>query len=145
MYDNKKIIATYSKIKQDLHPVFDGIKTITAIYLFGSTVTGNARTDSDIDIAVRCAYDRPPEHCFDLRLTLLERFESYFGRKTDVVILNTASLKMVRQVLCHGVLLYAEDPEKEIEYAINKQKEYFDFQYFMNIDRRELKTYFGAT
>ncbi|MFH0725429.1 MAG: nucleotidyltransferase domain-containing protein [Pseudomonadota bacterium] len=145
MDDDKNTVGNYLKIKRDLQPVFDGYNTIKAIYLFGSTVTGGARTDSDIDIAVRCMDNMPPEHCFELLLNLLDPLENYFGRKVDVVMLNTASLKMIRQVLRHGILLYAQDPEKEIEYAIHKQKEYFDFQYFMNIDRLELKTYFGAT
>jgi predicted nucleotidyltransferase len=54
-------------MQQALHPIFESFDAIEAIYLFGSTASGTARTDSDVDIAVRCVYGTPSERCFDLR------------------------------------------------------------------------------
>jgi hypothetical protein len=62
----------------------------------------------------------------------------------DVVVLNSASLKMIRQVMTKGKRLYARDNSAEQAYAIQRQKEYFDFQFYIEKNRKELKSYFGA-
>jgi predicted nucleotidyltransferase len=119
--------------------------SICAAYLFGSTAQGTATSKSDMDIAVRMDPALPKESYFDIRLELTNELERSFSRRADVVVLNNASLKMIRQVLTNGILVFAKDPEKEIDYAVQKQKEYFDFKYYMDKDSHLLKAYYGAS
>jgi predicted nucleotidyltransferase len=144
MNDQKNIIVSIQQLKKDLFPLFEGYPAIRSAYLFGSAATGHAGPDSDIDIAIRCAPEISPESGFNLRLELMDKLENVFKRPTDVVLLNFASLVMIRQVLIHGVLVYAKNPEKEHAWAIQKRKEYFDFKYYIDRNRNDLKSYFGV-
>ncbi len=60
-----------------------------------------------------------------------------FSRKVDVVILNSASLRLVHQVLRTGQIIFATNPDREMDYAMKKQKEYFDFKYRQGHQRTE--------
>ena len=132
------------RIKKELSPLFSKHSAIEAAYLFGSVAHGQARASSDVDIAIRLMPDSTARLSFDLRLNLMAELERYFSRPVDIVILNNASLKMIRQVLSRGKLLYARDKGAERLYAIQKQKAYFDFKYYIEKDREELKSFFGV-
>jgi len=144
MYKNKSITEFITKMKEDLPLLFRRYRSISAAYLFGSTVQTTARSIGDIDIAIRIDGDLSTDSCHDLRIRIVDDLEKYFDRKVDVVLLNTASLKMIRQVLVTGELLFMRDLEKELDYAVRKQKEYFDFKYYIDKDIQEMRTYFGA-
>jgi uncharacterized protein len=138
------MIIDILKSKKELLPLFEGYPAIRSAYLFGSAATGHAGPESDIDIAIRFAPEPSPESAFNLRLELMDKLENIFTHPVDIVVLNSASLVMIRQVLTHGVLLYAENPEKENSWAIQKRKEYFDFKYYLDRNRNELKSFFGV-
>jgi hypothetical protein len=60
-------------------------------------------------------------------------------------VLNNASLKLIHQIVGKGRLLFAQNREEEMNYILKKQKEYFDFKYYIKKDIREMKAYYGAT
>jgi len=39
-------------------------------------------------------------------------------------------------------IIFGKDPVEEMDYAIQKQKEYFDFKYYIDKDIQESKKYF---
>lgn len=131
-------------IKKALAKLLVNQPAIQSAYLFGSMADGTDRSGSDVDIAVRLAPDLTPEATFDLRLKLMDELERVFNRSADIVILNNTSLKMIRQVLTKGELLYARDRSAEQVYKIQKQKEYFDFRFYIERNRKELKSFYGA-
>jgi uncharacterized protein len=131
-------------IKKELAKFLANRSVIESAYLFGSMADGTDRSASDVDIAIRLVPDLTPEDAFDLRLELTDLLEEIYNRPVDIVILNSASLKMIRQVMTKGKLLYARDRKKEQVYAIQKQKEYFDFKFYIEKNRKELKSFFGA-
>ena len=132
------------KIKKDAADLLAKRTVIEAAYLFGSTVNGFDRISSDVDIAIRLVPEATPEAAFDLRPQLADELEGGLGRPVDIVILNNASLKRIRQVLTNGRLLYTRDENAERLYVIQKRKEYFDFRFYLEKSRRELRSYFGA-
>jgi predicted nucleotidyltransferase len=132
------------RLKNEVSPLFARHPAIEAAYLFGSIVHGQARAASDVDIAIRLLPDSTAQLGFNLRLNLMEELERHFTRPVDILILNNASLKMIRQVLSRGELLFARDEGAERLYAIQKQKSYFDFKYYIEKDREELKSFFGV-
>jgi predicted nucleotidyltransferase len=132
------------QMKKDLKSIFANHPTILAAYLFGSTANQTARENSDVDVALRLDKGVSADQQLELRLELMDVVETVFKRSADIVILNNASLKMIRQVLMRGQLLFARDERAERLYAIHKQKAYFDFKYYIEKDRQELKSFFGV-
>jgi predicted nucleotidyltransferase len=142
MNENKIINKSDSKMEKDLHPHFSRFSSVLSAYIFGSAVQNTVKRFNDVDIAVRLEDRLTPEQTFDLRLQLTEDLEDYFGIKVDIVVLNLASLTLINQVLRHGKLIFARHPEMETDYAVQKQKEYFDFQFYIKKDTKELRTFF---
>jgi len=77
-----------------------------AVYLFGSRARGDARAESDMDLAVLSSAPFDPVACFDLQERIAERLRA----SVDLVDLRTASTVLRVQVLEHGVLLHEGDP-----------------------------------
>jgi len=120
------------KLEQDLPTLFSSSPSVLSAYLFGSTVQGGARSTGDVDIAVRVDEALPPDACFDLKMQLINDLEKFLGRKVDVIIMAHSSLKMIRQILVNGELVFARDLEEELDYRLRKQKEFFDFKYYLD-------------
>ena len=103
---------------------FTDTDLVTA-WLFGSFGRGDARPDSDVDVAV--LYRRTPETTFSaLPLRLEEEIERLFRRTTQVVALNRASADLRARVLRDGVLLLDRDPSFRIRFEIRTRNEWFD-------------------
>jgi predicted nucleotidyltransferase len=83
-----------------------------AIYRFGSTATGQAVRDSDIDIAVLPAAPLEPS----LRWDLQERLAMALHRPVDLVDLLQASTVMRMQVLESAILLFERDPSVRLRF-----------------------------
>lgn len=142
---NDKVKMHFSAvIPEDTDKVFSTYPEVLSAYLYGSVALGMNTVRSDVDIAVRINNAPTPERRFEIRLALIDRLEQHLGQSVDLVIMNGASLKMLRQILVHGIPIFVKDPEDELLYALQKQKEYFDFRYYMDKDTAEMKRFFGA-
>lgn len=85
----------------------EAMPTVQAIYRFGSTATGAANADSDIDLAMLAPRALDPLFRFELQ----ERLASALHRSVDLVDLRAASPVMAMQVLATGRLLHDATPE----------------------------------
>jgi len=128
----------------ELQQIFGSSPELLSAYLFGSAAEGLLREKSDIDIAVRLRQNISHSGTNNIRLKIEDVLENVFQRKVDVAILNRASLKMIHQVYKHGVLVYVKDPLEERVFRIQKQKEFFDFQYYIEKERRDLRLFYGS-
>lgn len=131
-------------LKTDFARLLAPFPPVVSAYLFGSAATGHKRADSDVDIAVCLGEDGPLDSDGELRFQLMDIFETYFHSPADVVILNTASLKMIHQVLTYGILVYSRAPEQTRSFALRKRKEYFDFKYYIDRDIEQMKSFFQS-
>lgn len=145
MNKNNLINQSDLKVKQDLSYLFSRYPHILSAYLFGSTALGISNSDSDIDIAIRIDQSLASDSYLELRIELTDDLEKHLGCKVDIVVLNTASLKMIHQVIINGRLLFSRNLEKEKDYIVQKRKEYFDFRYYINKDIQEMRSYFGVS
>jgi hypothetical protein len=95
-------------------------------YLFGSVARGDARRDSDVDVAV--LYPAAPRRYEELPLTLEADLSQALGRRVDIVVLNHASADLVHRVLRDGKLLLERDRSARIAFEVRARNEYFDMQ-----------------
>ena len=131
-----------NKLRRDLAAIFRRHLVIRSAYLFGSTAQGADRQLSDVDIAIRLTDNILPEVSFHIRMQLMDDLEDYFGQKVDIVVLNSASLKLIHQAIRGRKIVFEKDPREELDYVIQKQKEYFDFKYYIDREIQELRKYF---
>jgi predicted nucleotidyltransferase len=82
--------------------------------LHGSRVTGQARLDSDVDVAAWWALAPPP--AFDVLLP----------PGVDLLVLNDAPLELAGRVALHGELLFDDDPPARVRWVATTRKIYAD-------------------
>ena len=83
----------------------DAFPDLVAAYHFGSTSTGTAGPQSDIDLAILTRSRLDPND----RFALQERVASALRQTVDLVDLRAASTVMAMQVVGSGELLYESD------------------------------------
>jgi uncharacterized protein len=98
---------------------------VSVAYLFGSEARGEARSGSDVDIAVLLASGRPKK-LMDVPTRLQEELAQIAGRPVDLVVLQEASPDLVHRILRDGVLLYERDGAERIAFEVRARNEYFD-------------------
>jgi predicted nucleotidyltransferase len=101
---------------------------VLAAYLFGSYATGEARPESDVDVAVLLSGTDDMER-FERRLRLMGEVEEALGRRpADVVVLNDAPPLLAYQVLRYGRLIFERDRAARVEFEVRAGKIYADLQ-----------------
>lgn len=111
----------------------DIIKSITSILqdkvefalLFGSFITANYNSKSDIDIA---AFFRPFNTDMETIIDLNAQIISVVDRDTDLICLNTSDIIITLQVLARGRLIFARDNSLFYQFKARKISEYLDFK-----------------
>ena len=84
-----------------------------AAFLFGSVARNDARSDSDLDIAIVPNRRQSAE----LRLKLIMDLGKLSGRPVDVVDLTSANGPVLKQALTTGVCVHRNDPDAVAEVA----------------------------
>ncbi|MBW1788875.1 MAG: nucleotidyltransferase domain-containing protein [Deltaproteobacteria bacterium] len=126
------------QVQKNLQVILDespfGNSDILAVYLFGSSVTGEHGPGSDIDLAFLVsaeAYRDDPVVAVSPCHLAAARLGMRLGKETDVTIMNGASLEMAYEVIVTGRCLFEKDPEKRFEYESALRGMYFDFRPFI--------------
>src|ERR671936_592313 len=102
-------------------------KEVQAAYVFGSTVTGRLRPDSDIDIAVLLSPRVTPARYFKYRLDLMADLSSALRRSdVDVVVLNEATPLLAHRVLSHGKLVFERSASARVRFQVRTASRYLD-------------------
>jgi predicted nucleotidyltransferase len=107
---------------------------IVAIYLYGSTITGKLRAESDIDIAILPLHNIADEE----KLVLIAKIEGVFTkmlkgkgilREVSIVDLRGRFIPLTLQykILTEGILLYERNAIERVEFENALKREYFDF------------------
>jgi uncharacterized protein len=97
---------------------------LSALWLFGSEARGQARPDSDVDLATLFSQPVASEQLFEASLDL----QSLLGRSVDLVDLRRASPILARQVLRDGRLLVDRDPADRHAFAMVLPSRYVDLK-----------------
>ena len=99
--------------------------------VFGSIAHGNARADSDLDIAVRYASPLDAEQ----KLALIRALGAASGRPVDLIDLRTAGPIVARQALTRGKRLFGTDTD----FATQLSRTLIDYADFAPLIERTLR------
>ena len=122
------------KLRNSLKKLDNGNRTVVAVYLFGSNVRGEAGKDSDLDLAFLLderAYKNDPLATAAPAYLAATNLGMFLRMKTDVTILNAASLEIAYEVVTTGKCLLEYDTDKRMDYEIALRGMYFDFKPFL--------------
>ena len=101
---------------------------ILEAYLFGSHARGQARSDSDVDVAVYVDESAAEEGHWGYRAELTTDLMAALGTDdVDVVVLNDAPILLYHRVLRDGVRLLSRDVRATTSRAGQVLSRYFDF------------------
>lgn len=110
---------------------------VAAAYLFGSRARGDARPDSDVDVAI--LFTRHRAGTLDaLHLDLEGELERHVGREVQLVVLNAAPPDLVHRILRDGILLVDRDRSARIAFEVRSRNEYFDLLPILERYRRRV-------
>lgn len=117
-----------SAVIDTLRHYFVDRRGVVAAYLFGSVARGQARADSDVDVAVLLTAGEPNSSAaFDELFALQDDLEERLHRRVDLVAMNGAPLDLLHRVLRDGVLVCDADPGRRAEFELQVRTQYFDF------------------
>ncbi len=125
------------ELVEALRGYFAAQPDVVAAYLFGSRATGQARPESDVDVAVLLS-EEDGEARFERRLRLMDEVSDVCGREADVIVLNDAPPLLQHQVLKHGRLLVERDPAARVEFEVRAGKIYADLKPMYDFFTRDL-------
>ena len=119
------------------------LKEIVALYLYGSSVTGKLRNESDIDIAFLPSHKTTEEE----RLIIVAKVEGVIekllrkmGVSREISVLDLrekyVSVSLQYKVITEGILIYEKDALERLEFENTVKREYFDFVPYLRYLRK---------
>jgi predicted nucleotidyltransferase len=118
-------LATDLNFAEAVELILQRLPGVSAIYLYGSCARGDARPDSDVDLAVFTA--GAPLTPLDLWETRLD-LTAMLGWPVDLVHLDVVSTILQREVMVDGVRLHAADPFEADLMELRVLREYDDLK-----------------
>ncbi|GAW28648.1 nucleotidyltransferase domain-containing protein [Carboxydocella sp. ULO1] len=104
-------------------------------FLFGSWARGDAREDSDVDIAV---YLKDRDYDILEYLDWKRDLEEICGRTVDLAILNEATPLLKYQVYLDGVLLFSKDDILASNFLVRALFEYEDMRPYLELTYKRM-------
>lgn len=99
---------------------------VAAVWLFGSRARGDARAESDADLALllRTGVDLPTLHT---QGALANAFSDRLGlTEVDIVVLDRAPLELCGRVLTEGRVVWSGDDPRRVRFTVETLSRYFD-------------------
>lgn len=120
---------------RNLEEVFRRYPGIRAVYVFGSTASGNAGPESDLDLAVIPTEPSVSEK----KLDILADLASHGYCNVDLVFIDGDDLVLAYEAIRKNRLIYAvEDFDRGATYS-NIVRKYLDFEFYLRIQRDAYK------
>jgi predicted nucleotidyltransferase len=127
-------------ILRALIPYFQSRPDVQFGYLFGSVVSGRARPDSDIDIAVLVSDKMIRGDPLKLRIRLMTDLMKLLNRDdVDLVLLNQAPPLLAHRILSKGRLIFERSASSRVAFQVRTVNRYLDTQPMRNLYLAYLK------
>ncbi|ABQ26051.1 type VII toxin-antitoxin system MntA family adenylyltransferase antitoxin [Geotalea uraniireducens] len=131
--DIEKIVADYCA----------GRAEIAACYLYGSYARGEARSDSDVDLAFLLDVSVPRSHYGSLRMDYYSGLSFLTRKEPHVLVINDAGELVLGEVLREGVMVFVRDEEALDAFVARKIPLIAEFSYYSELFRRKLVERYG--
>lgn len=125
------------ELLKKLNDYFQNQEDISFAYLFGSMISGNIHSESDVDIGIYFApktneleYESNLEYKNEDRIWL--DLEKITGKKTDMVVLNRVPSTLVYSILQNGQKIFARDENLLSRLYLSISLSAEDFRYFVS-------------
>lgn len=106
-----------------------GLSGVRLALLFGSRARGQARSDSDIDVAVLLDDEAArADRGATVRRIVAELGRTVSSSHLDLVVLNDAPALLRQRVLRDGIVLFQRTPEDRVRFAVKAIRDYQDGQ-----------------
>ncbi len=133
--DPRLIQAIEHRIAACISDSVEARQSIKTVYLYGSVLHQDKfRPNSDIDLAfllTPALYKQDPLIYSAPAYMAANEISGMLNRKTDVVILNAASIETAYLAVTTGIVIYEADHENRLEYEAALRGMYFDFKPFL--------------
>ena len=117
-----------------LREVFAGFPEVEAVYLFGSVAEGRANAASDIDLGLVVSSPLGVR-----KLDILAELTAAGIDNVDLVTLDTDDIVLRFEVVGANRLIYARETFDHGTYFSRTVREYFDFQPYLDVQRKAYK------
>lgn len=121
-------------IERALTKFLESRSEVQAAYLFGSLVTGRARQDSDVDIAILVSKEAMGRDPFQYRLDFMAELMGILKRDdVDLILLNQAPPLLAHRVLKRGKLIFERSASARVAFQVRTVNRYLDTQPMRNL------------
>lgn len=117
-----------NKDLQKIKNYFAKIKAVKLVYLYGSQATNQAKSDSDIDLAI--LVDEKKGDSLDIQLQAMADLPSMLGKAVEVQNLLAVDVVFAHRVITEAELILARDKDEKVAYETYILRQYFDLKPF---------------
>lgn len=102
---------------------------VAVAWVFGSEARGDARPDSDVDVALllRDRKTTALHYMQSLGRIAAELEQAALGRRLDLVLIEAQGPVLQHRVLSEGRLVYDADSRRRVDFESDSYVRYFDF------------------
>ncbi len=128
-------------LKNKLKAYFRNQPEVTAVFLFGSLIRGEAGKDSDVDVAIlEARQQKISSGDAERRLNYVIALSRLLNQEVDIVLLKTAPALLKYQILLKGECLLDKNPSETTAFKAKAIIEYLDFKHTEEFFTRRMMT-----
>ena len=118
------------KLKEEIKEVLKKHEEILVAYLYGSTVKGYMKKESDIDVGLLLKENFEAEALYPARIAGEIKKKCGFNQSVDVRILNNRSYRFLHQVIKEGEVILSTAERERVKFETSITDRYIDFKPF---------------
>lgn len=116
------------EIKNKIIKYFSQKPEVAAVYLYGSYARGEAKSDSDIDLAVLVTDKRKYTGFGIPQVVFAQDLSKLTDKEVEVQDLTACSVEFAHRVLSEGSLLLSNNDKGRINFQVETTRKYFDLK-----------------
>ena len=116
-------------LEEKIKKTLEKERNILFAYIFGSYARGEARENSDIDLAIYVK--RVPKDIFKYESKIASKIEKEIKKQVEVRVLNRLPSLLQSRIMKEGNLVFSKNEKERIKFETFAMSNYLDFSYLM--------------